>query len=153
MLSVAVLLLLMLQMYCSAALRGPVPALCSSSPGCTMTRLSQLSGSSCDPVNGLDAPTAHLYPSMLSMYQQLARTATAKPELGLLELLLGNQALGVSAAVLGSNYWASHQVGLFVYVFGCAVAASCSASSYMSFKAEMEQLCPCWGSLLGVHAQ
>lgn len=46
------------------------------------------------------------------MYEQLARAARAKPGLGLLELLLGNQALAVSAALLGSNYWTSPQVGV-----------------------------------------
>lgn len=70
-----------------------------------MVNLSELNSSST-----AGAPLAHLYPTVLAMYQLLAAAARHKPELGLLELLLGNQALAVAAAITGSNYWTWLQV-------------------------------------------
>lgn len=90
------------QVLCSSVTKGPVPALFSNTHGTSMLLLN-------DPATSASltgAPASHLYPAVLTLYQQLAKVASEKAEIGIMGLLVGNQALYNCAAILSTNYWA-----------------------------------------------
>jgi len=74
----------------------------------------------------------HLYPSLLATYQHLAVAASRHPQLGLVEDLLGNQALPLTASIVSSEYW------LCPYV--AAPAAGCLANAHLTAQGAAQLL-------------
>eukprot|EP00775_Hariotina_reticulata_P008895 gene8895-9072_t len=113
-----------LQVFCSVILKGPVPAVCRTTLAGSVdvaTLASAPSAAAATPA-GANVPCCHLYPAILAMFQKLAAAASMHPQLGLLENLLGNQALSLTSSIIISNYW------LCPYVAAPAVSCTANAS-------------------------